>query len=105
MKRERPAVTISALVAPSDVDRLGGILLAETGSLGFRAYGTDRSSVARKAGDVMVDGQRIAIKSSNQTAKAEYRDVAAAARALDRPAREIATRAEELWRSKLGDDD
>lgn len=105
MKRARPAVTISALVEPHDVDRLGRILLDESGSLGFRAYGTDRSSVAREVGDVVVDGQRIAIKFSGQTAKAEYRDVAVAASTLGRPAREVATQAEDLWRSRLGNDD
>lgn len=104
MKRGRPAATLSALVEPTDLDRLGGVLLRETGSLGFRSRGVDRRSIPREIGHVEIDGQPIAIKSSSDTVKAEYRDVAKAARVLDRPARLIAAEAEAQWRTVASND-
>jgi len=97
MKRNRPAATVSALIEPTQVAALGSVLLAETGSLGYRAVGVERSAVARTVGTVSVDGHAIAIKQSNNTAKAEFVDVVKAAEALDRPARVIAAQAERLW--------
>ena len=47
MKRSRPGVTVTALVEPNDVDAIGAVLLNETGSLGYRASGVARRSVAR----------------------------------------------------------
>lgn len=109
MKRGRPAVTIAALVEPNDVDAIGAVLLAETGSLGYRASGVARRSVSRRIGEVAIDGHTIAIKESEHTAKAEYVDVTAAAEALDRPARLIAAEAEAAWAleasRKVDDDD
>ena len=97
MKRNRPAATVSALIEPTQVAALGSVLLAETGSLGYRAVGVERSAVTRTVGTVSVDGHVIAIKQSNNTAKAEFVDVVKAAEALDRPARIIAAEAERLW--------
>lgn len=97
MKRQRPAVTFSVLVDPLDLNRLGAVLLAETGSLGFRSSGVDRRSIPREVGRVEIAGQSIAIKTSADTTKAEFRDVVAAAKALDRPARLVASEAEAQW--------
>lgn len=105
MKRGRPAATLSALIEPLDLDRLGAVLLRETGSLGFRSTGVDRRSIPREIGQVEIDGQHIAIKSSLDTVKAEYRDVAEAARVLDRPARLIASEAEAAWRRIVASND
>lgn len=99
MKRSRPAVVLSALVDPTDLDRIGAVLLGETGSLGFRSYGVDRRSVPRTIGHVEIEGHQIAIKASAQTIKAEFVDVAAASKLLNRPARLIAAEAEDKWRS------
>ena len=99
MKRSRPAVALSALVDPTDLDRIGAVLLGETGSLGFRSYGVDRRSVPRTIGHVEIEGHQIAIKASAQTIKAEFVDVAAASKLLNRPARLIAAEAEDKWRS------
>lgn len=100
MKRGRTAATISALVEPIDQERIGAILLAETGSLGYRAYGVDRTAVPRKIDSVVIDGHNIAIKVTEGTAKAEFKDVAVAAEALGRPARSIAAEAEQAWRTQ-----
>ncbi len=99
MKRSRPAVTLSALIDPPHIDRIGQVLLRETGSLGFRSYGVDRRCVPRTVGHVDIEGQQIAIKESAETLKAEFVDVVAAAKILDRPARVVAAEAEEKWRT------
>ncbi|MFT7476341.1 MAG: hypothetical protein ACI81L_003291 [Verrucomicrobiales bacterium] len=98
MKKGRPAATISALADPVDADRLGALLMAETGSLGYRAHGVERHALERGEHEVHIEGQRIRIKVTANTAKAEFDDVVKAARALDRPARQIAAEAEALWR-------
>lgn len=103
MKKDRPAATVSALVEPIDVRRLGELLLSETGSLGYRAHGVDRIARARRTDTVDVEGHTIRIKVTEGTAKAEYDDVAAAASALARPARQIADEAESAWRSSTID--
>jgi len=105
MKGGRPGVTLSALIEPVEVGRIGSVLLAETGSLGFRTHGVDRMAAPRQIGHVEVAGHRIAIKSSHRTVKAEFRDVAAAAAALDRPAREVAAEAEDRWRHSVASND
>jgi len=94
MKKFRPAVTVSALVEPIDVTRLGEVLLAETGSIGFRAHGVERTALERTIETVEVDGCNIRVKHTQVASKAEYDDVAKAAQALGRPAREIAEQAE-----------
>ena len=96
MKKSRPAVMVSALVNPVDAGSIGEVLLRETGSLGYRARGVDRSALDRTIETVEVDGHAIAIKHTRLTSKAEYADVAAAAEALGRPARQIASEAEAL---------
>jgi len=105
MKRSRPAVMIAALVEPNDVDSIGAVLLKESGSLGYRASGVARRSVARRLGEVTIDGHTIAIKESEHTAKAEYLDVAKAAESLGRPARTVAAEAEDAWRRTVDGDD
>ncbi len=105
MKRGRPAVTVAALVDPTAVDAIGAVLLAETGSLGYRASGVTRRSVARQVGEVTIEGHTIAIKESDHTAKAEYIDVASAAERLGRPARIVAAEAEAAWARKVETND
>ncbi len=98
MKKQRPAVIVSALVEPVDTGRLGQVLLAETGSLGHRSYGVERTARDRGFDTVVVDGHEIRIKVTEQTGKAEFADVVQAAAALDRPARLVAAEAESIWR-------
>lgn len=99
MKKGRPAALVSALVEPVDVTSIGDVLLAETGSLGYRAHGVERVARGRTFETVEVDGQSIGIKVSADTGKAEFDDVARAAEQLQRPARLIAAEAESIWRN------
>ncbi|MDW3176793.1 MAG: nickel pincer cofactor biosynthesis protein LarC [Acidimicrobiia bacterium] len=100
MKKQRPGAMISALVDPLEADRLGAVLLAETGSIGFRSVGVDRVARNRTFDTVEVDGHEIRIKVTAHTGKAEFADVRAAAAALARPARLIAVEAESIWRAR-----
>lgn len=100
MKKERPAVTVSALIEPVDLERLGQVLLAETGSIGFRSRGVERFASTRTVDAVELDGQTIRIKITEHTAKPEFADVVAAAAALDRPARIVVAEADALWRAR-----
>ncbi len=97
MKRGRIGSTVSALIEPQHREAIGQVLLAETGSLGYRTTGVDRTALDRRIEHVQVEGQDIRIKISNNTSKAEYVDVAAAAEQLGRPARTIAAEAERIW--------
>lgn len=100
MKKQRPGAMVSALVDPLEADRLGAVLLAETGSIGFRSVGVDRVARNRTFDTVVVDGHEIRIKVTAHTGKAEFADVRAAAAALERPARLIAAEAESIWRAR-----
>ena len=96
MKKSRPAVTISVLVSPVDAERIGAVLLEETGSIGYRWYGVDRSALARSMETVQIEGHEVRVKHTRSSSKAEYDDVAAAAAALGRPARDVAAEAEAM---------
>ncbi len=97
MKRGRPASMVSALIEPHQLEAVGQVLLNETGSLGYRAYGVDRTALPRRIETVAVEGHNIRIKVSEGTAKAEFADVITAASALGRPARAVAAQAERIW--------
>lgn len=98
MKHGRPSVTISALAEPARSAMVGEMLLAESGSLGYRSRGVDRSSLSRRMESVQLEGHSISLKISNNTAKAEFSDVVRVADELGRPARVVAAQAEQLWR-------
>lgn len=98
MKHGRPASMISALVEPGVAAVIGQVVLAESGSLGYRSRGVDRSSLSRHIESVDLEGHSISLKISNNTAKAEFVDVTRVADALGRPARIVAAQAEQVWR-------
>ena len=97
MKRGRPASMVSALIEPHQLEAVGQVLLNETGSLGYRAYGVDRTALPRRIETVVVEGHNIRIKVSEGTAKAEFADVITAASTIGRPARAVAAQAERIW--------
>ena len=100
MKKGRPACTVSVLADPSDAAALREVLVRETGTMGVRGRTMERWPQARIFDTVMIDGHEIRVKSTAGRAKAEYDDVARAARALGEPLREITRRAEEAWRER-----
>ena len=99
MKKGRPAHVVSVLANPAHADHLSAVLLAETGSIGVRRHTVERTAAERRVDTVEVDGQPIRIKVTAHRHKAEHDDVVHAATILDQPARDIAARAEAIWRS------
>ena len=95
MKHGRPAVTVHALARPAQADALADIILTLTGSLGVRMWSTERMIRHRSFDEVTVRGQRIRVKVARdadgrvQRREPEFRDVAAAARALGISEREM----------------
>jgi uncharacterized protein (TIGR00299 family) protein len=99
MKKGRPGTVVHVLCDPAMVAELRGILRESTGTLGVRVTTGERWPAARSIESVWIDGQLIRIKVSAGRVKAEYDDVALAARRTGQTLREVAFRAEALWRS------
>jgi uncharacterized protein (TIGR00299 family) protein len=105
MKKGRPAHTLHVLVGADAADAVRREIFRQTSTIGvreqtFAKYALDREFVA-----VSVDGQTVAVKLARLdgelvNVQPEYADVAAAARALGRPAKDVlaeaAARAREL---------
>jgi hypothetical protein len=102
MKKGRPGTVVQVLCEPSMVTSLRGVLRRTTGSLGVRVTLAERWPAARSSESVWIDGQLIRLKVSAGGVKAEHEDVARAARRTGLPLREVAFRAEALWRSVQG---
>ncbi len=99
MKKGRPGTVVHVLCDPSLVPVVRDVLRDTTGSLGVRMSASERWPAARTIDSVRLDGQLVRVKVSAGRVKAEYEDVARVARRSGRPLREVAARAEELWRN------
>ena len=93
MKKSRPGHVLQVLASPQDAPALSELLLAETGSLGIRSYPVARTALPRWVSSVQVGGCEVRVKSGPHGSKPEFDDVAAAARKLGLPLREVARRA------------
>lgn len=98
MKKGRPGLRVEVLCALADADRLEGLLLMESSAIGVRRQVVGRRALLRREVTATVDGQEIRLKvvtlpDGSLRAKPEWEDVAVAARALGRPAIEVAARA------------
>ncbi len=102
MKKGRPGTVVQVLCDPSMVTSLRSVLRRTTGSLGVRVTLAERWPAARSSESVWIEGQLIRLKVSATGVKAEHDDVARAARRTGMPLREVAFRAEALWRSVEG---
>ncbi|EOD66976.1 nickel pincer cofactor biosynthesis protein LarC [Amycolatopsis vancoresmycina] len=91
MKKGRPAHVLHVLAEPAHATRLGALVLAGTGSLGFREYPVRRTALVRETETVDVLGVPVRRKRGPHGAKPEHDDVVAAARELGLPARVVAT--------------
>ncbi len=99
MKKGRPGTVVHVLCDPTVAPSLRGLLRESTGSLGVRETVGERWPAARSIDSVWIDGQLVRVKVSANRVKAEHDDVALAARRTGKPLRELAERAEALWRS------
>ena len=105
MKKGRPGTVVQVLTDPALVGHLRRVLQETTGSLGVRLISGERWPAARTVDAVWIDGQMIRVKVSANRVKAEYEDVALAARRTGQPVRELAFRAEAQWRVEHGRSD
>lgn len=94
MKKGRPAHTLHVLVAPAGAAAVREVVFRETTTIGVREHAVAKRALQRSIVDVAVDGQPIAVKVARLdgrvvNAQPEWDDVARAAAALDRPARDV----------------
>jgi pyridinium-3,5-bisthiocarboxylic acid mononucleotide nickel chelatase len=98
MKKGRPAHTVSALISPAAFDSVRQVLLTATSTIGVRASAVTKHALERSWLTVDVDGQAIRVKLAHDGERRmnlspEFEDVAAAARALDAPEKDVLMRA------------
>lgn len=94
MKKGRPAHTLSVLCAGAELEALRSKIFRETSTLGVRAAPVARHTLERREHVVEVDGQPVRVKvgylgGAVVNVMPEWEDIAAAARALDRPAKSV----------------
>jgi pyridinium-3,5-bisthiocarboxylic acid mononucleotide nickel chelatase len=94
MKKGRPAHVLSVLCDPALVAGLRRLVLTETTTLGVRERPVRRTALDRRTELVDLDGQPVRVKlglldGAVVNAVPEWEDVAAAAAALDRPAKQV----------------
>jgi len=94
MKKGRPAVVLSAIVAPEDSARLSELMLRETTTLGVRRTETGRIERPRRMIEVMTRFGMVQIKVSQgpygpMQIKPEFDDCARIAKAHETPVREV----------------
>ena len=102
MKKGRPGTVVHALCDPARTAALRDVVRETTGSLGVRVSHGGRWPAARTVESVWVDGQPIRVKVAPGKVKAEYEDVALAARRTGQSLRELSFRAEARWREQHG---
>jgi len=64
MKKGRPALTMAALTAAADADRVAAAMLQETTTIGVRKYPVDRTTLDREFVEVETEYGRVRIKVS-----------------------------------------
>ena len=94
MKKGRPAHTLSVLCGPTEVAAVREVVFRETSTLGLREQVVGKTALARAERTVEVDGRRVRVKlgllgAEVVNAMPEWEDVAAAAAALGRPAKQV----------------
>ncbi len=94
MKKGRPAHTLSALCPPARADAVREVFFRETTTLGLRAQPVGKHALRRAERVVDVDGRPVRVKlglldGEVVNAMPEWDDVAAAAAALGRPAKQV----------------
>jgi pyridinium-3,5-bisthiocarboxylic acid mononucleotide nickel chelatase len=94
MKKGRPAHTLHVLVTTAQADAVRRVVLTETTAIGLRQHPVGKVALDRRSEVVEVAGRPVRVKlalldGEVVNAQPEYEDVAGAARALGRPAKEV----------------
>jgi pyridinium-3,5-bisthiocarboxylic acid mononucleotide nickel chelatase len=98
MKKGRPAHTVSALVSPRAADAVCHAMLRQTSTIGVRMTAVSKHGLDRSWITVDVGGQAVRVKLAHDgdvrmNLSPEFEDVAAAARALQVPVKDVMARA------------
>lgn len=109
MKKGRPGHTLTALGDEAAAGALADVLVREAGTLGVRVHRVDKHALPRRWVEVEVAGVPVRVKVGELDGQAvvvagEHDDVARAAAALRRPAREVAADAVAAARGMLAAD-
>ncbi|HET6167103.1 MAG TPA: nickel pincer cofactor biosynthesis protein LarC [Marmoricola sp.] len=94
MKKGRPAHTLHVLVAAGAADTVRREVFRQTSTIGVREQAFAKHALDREFVEVEVGGHAVAVKLARldgelMNVQPEYADVAAAARALGRPAKDV----------------
>jgi len=94
MKKSRPGVLLRVIARPEDQERLAGIVLGETSTLGLRVYQAERRVQARRSVEIETPHGKVRVKVSDAGQFApEYEDCRALALASGVPLKQILTEA------------
>jgi pyridinium-3,5-bisthiocarboxylic acid mononucleotide nickel chelatase len=99
MKKGRPGHVLHVLTDATKVETLRREIARLTGTMGVRATSVERWPVAREMAIVVLDGMSIRMKVTSGRAKPEFDDVALVAAKTGAALHEVASRAEEAWRT------
>lgn len=99
MRKGRPGHILQVLARPELAEIVRSLVYRHTTTLGIRSWELHRDALHRDFTEVTVDGERIRVKRAWRNgelvnAQPEYADVAAAARVLGLPEREVLRRAQ-----------
>lgn len=90
MKKSRPGTLLRVLARPEDREKLAGLMMTETSSLGVRFYSAERRVQARRIVEVETPHGRARVKVAENGAFApEYEDCRTLARATGLPLQQI----------------
>jgi uncharacterized protein (TIGR00299 family) protein len=94
MKKGRPAYTLSVLLKAAAATDVRQVIFSETSAIGLREMYVGKHALDRQMEKVEVDGRPIAVKVAVSDGRVvnvqpEYEDIAAAAKALDRPMKSV----------------
>ena len=94
MKKNRPAIKISVLCSPDQMNKVKELLFIETTTLGLRTYKVDKTALERKLSKLATDYGEVTIKScyyQNKLlhSKPEYEDCKRIAKERNIPIREV----------------
>ena len=89
MKKSRPGVLLTCLCRPEDEERMAELLLRHTTTLGVRVHTCRRYTLSRTMETVETKYGPIRVKHAGGKSKAEYEDIAQAARKYNVPLAEV----------------
>jgi pyridinium-3,5-bisthiocarboxylic acid mononucleotide nickel chelatase len=101
-KKQRPGTLVQVLARVEDQERLAGVLLRETSTLGIRISEAERRVAAREFIDVETPYGKVRMKVSESGAAPEFEDCRQLAEATGKPLKEILAAATAAFRKGNG---